>query len=598
MTRLTRNDSNLSYGINDKIPNWTLCILFGLQNFLTSFGSMIGIPKMISSFVCMDKGTYITNKLQSKMLRTSFFCSGICTLLQVNYGIRLPIVQGANVAFFAALSSFLLALGPDNSMGIAIGANKACPKELTNENGTFILSDDGQFQYEYPWNPKLQGSEQIFTEEQVSNHQMQQLQGVIIIGGLIEILLGFSGVIGFLLNYVSKLTICVVLTILALSLFKIATFTAYWPITALVIILVIVFSHVLDQVEVKVPGLNEKLKIFKLFPVFLSIVITWLVCIIGNNFGIFDEPWGEDPSNVNEIYPPPETAKKFAKPATNAEFVKNAAWFEMPHPFSWSSGQISPWEFVNFPLSAAIGMLSGVFASVLESIGDYYALAQICEVRKPPKSAVNRGIFFEGVGTVIGGIFGTGNGMTSYSENIGTITITGVASRIVCITEAVMLLFIGCLEKFSSLIISMPGAVISGVYCTMFGMITGVGLSNLEYVDLGKSRNCLILGISMFMAMAIPEWFASNPGAVDSTILNVLMSNNMFVGGFTCALLDNVLKGYSEKREKAPLKMVEQEDVEESENLMARTEKIEKDVYQLPFTIPKSFQKWPIFKND
>ena len=37
-----------------------------------------------------------------------------------------------------------------------------------------------------------------------------------------------------------------------------------------------------------------------------------------------------------------------------------------------------------------------------------------------------RGIFTEGIGTLIAGSLGSGNGTTSYSENIGAIGITKV----------------------------------------------------------------------------------------------------------------------------------------------------------------------------
>jgi nucleobase transporter 1/2 len=40
--------------------------------------------------------------------------------------------------------------------------------------------------------------------------------------------------------------------------------------------------------------------------------------------------------------------------------------------------------------------------------------------------AINRGIGTEGIGCVIAGLLGTGNGTTSYSENIGAIGITRV----------------------------------------------------------------------------------------------------------------------------------------------------------------------------
>ncbi len=39
------------------------------------------------------------------------------------------------------------------------------------------------------------------------------------------------------------------------------------------------------------------------------------------------------------------------------------------------------------------------------------------------------GIFMEGFGCLLAGIMGTGNGLTSYSENVGAIGITKVIMR-------------------------------------------------------------------------------------------------------------------------------------------------------------------------
>ena len=79
-------------------------------------------------------------------------------------------------------------------------------------------------------------------------------------------------------------------------------------------------------------------------------------------------------------------------------------------------------------MSAAgvFGMIAGIFVSVIESIGDYYACARLAGAPPPPKHAINRGIGMEGLGCIIAGIFGTGNGTTSYSENIGAIGVTKV----------------------------------------------------------------------------------------------------------------------------------------------------------------------------
>jgi len=68
---------------------------------------------------------------------------------------------------------------------------------------------------------------------------------------------------------------------------------------------------------------------------------------------------------------------------------------------------------------------------MLESIGDYYSLADICSLPPPPRHAINRGITTEGIGCILSGVFGTGNGATSFSENIGAIAITRAASRLV-----------------------------------------------------------------------------------------------------------------------------------------------------------------------
>ena len=40
----------------------------------------------------------------------------------------------------------------------------------------------------------------------------------------------------------------------------------------------------------------------------------------------------------------------------------------------------------------------------------------------------------------------------------------------------------------------------------MYGMFTGVVLSNLQAVDLGSSRNLAIIGTSIFTGLMVPYW--------------------------------------------------------------------------------------------
>ena len=78
--------------------------------------------------------------------------------------------------------------------------------------------------------------------------------------------------------------------------------------------------------------------------------------------------------------------------------------------------------------AAVIGILAGVLSSIIESIGDYYACARLSGAGPPPSHAMNRGIAIEGIGCLLAGIWGSGNGTTSYSENIGAVGITKVIS--------------------------------------------------------------------------------------------------------------------------------------------------------------------------
>ena len=77
-------------------------------------------------------------------------------------------------------------------------------------------------------------------------------------------------------------------------------------------------------------------------------------------------------------------------------------------------------------VSSVLGMMAGVLASTMESIGDYYACARLSGAPPPPTHAINRGIAVEGIGCILAALWGTGNGTTSYSQNIAALGITKV----------------------------------------------------------------------------------------------------------------------------------------------------------------------------
>ena len=158
----------------------------------------------------------------------------------------------------------------------------------------------------------------------------------------------------------------------------------------------------------------------------------------------------------------------------------------------------------------------------------------------------------EGIGCLIAGIFGTGNGTTSYSENVGAIGLTRVGSRRVVQAGAVTMIVLASFGKFGALFTTIPQPIVGGMYCAMFGMITGVGLSNLQVVDLGSARNLFVLGLAFFMGLSVPEYFAANPVSLSphwlSDIINQIGSAGMAVGALVALVLDNTIPGTAQER--------------------------------------------------
>lgn len=305
----------------------------------------------------------------------------------------------------------------------------------------------------------------------------------------------------------------------------------------------------------------------------LTIAIVWIICGVLTSTGIF----------------PPDHAGRTDK---GIKLLKDSPWFYFPFPFQWGLPTIT--------LSAVLAMIAGIMASVIESIGDYYACATLSEAPPPPTHAMNRGICMEGIGCVLAGIFGSGCGVTSYSQNVGAIGITKVGSRRVVQYAALIIMAASCLLKFSTLFSAIPQPIIGGIFCSVFGLIISVGISNLQYVDLNSPRNLFVLGFSLFMGLVIPQYLADNKGVIKTgsetldQIITVLLSTGMFVGGFLGFILDNTIPGTDEER--GIKKWSQLKDVEKEESLDEVDGKSgsqnQKSCYDLPFIKNYSIMKY------
>ncbi len=89
----------------------------------------------------------------------------------------------------------------------------------------------------------------------------------------------------------------------------------------------------------------------------------------------------------------------------------------------------------------------------------------------------------------------------------------------------VALLFVmaGVCGKFGALLTMMPDPILGGVLVVGLGMVSAVGISNLQFVDMASSRNQCIIGLSLMMGMMLPNWLKKNTDAINTGKFNTAM---------------------------------------------------------------------------
>ncbi|MEE9212829.1 MAG: solute carrier family 23 protein [Phycisphaeraceae bacterium] len=480
MSNTRERPGGIIYGIDDK-PPFGRAVILGIQHVLTMFGATVAIPLLFGPAMGMD------SRQIGLLISSVMLCSGVATIIQVTFGSRLPIIQGVSFSFIAAFFAIVAKVGSPESEG--------------------GFGGDGAM-------------------------MMQYIAGAIMVGAVVEMTVGFSGLMGWLRRVISPVVIGPVIMLIGLALFQHGAPKAGtdWTISGLTILLVIIFSLVLSR----------KSRIFRLFPILLAIVVVCATCWVLSITGVFEQG---DPSYV-------DLSRIKDSPAVR--------W----HP----SEIIFPWGLPKFDIGFAFAVLAAYLASMIESFGDYHACSHMAGGGDPTPKQISRGIGCEGVGCFLTGVLG-GFSSTSYSENIGLVGLTKVGSRYVVQIGAVVLILLGFFSKFGALAATIPGPVVGGLYCALFGLISAVGIQQLAKCDLQSDRNLFIAGFSLFMGLSVPAYVtgaAANlypPGpipfvhlipertlAVLTDIARSIGSTGMAVAAILGLILDNIIPGTPEER--------------------------------------------------
>ncbi len=231
----------------------------------------------------------------------------------------------------------------------------------------------------------------------------------------------------------------------------------------------------------------------------------------------------------------------------NWALVAEKPWFSLPKLFPYG-GPGFGWTF---GAAAILAIFAGYLGSMVESIGDYAATCAVAGETFTVRH-MNKGIFAEGLGSAVAAVLG-GLPCTSYTQNIGIIATTRVASRFVVQVAAVILMLYGLCPKFGALLVAMPRAVLGGVFVIVCGMIALVGIKLLGTVK-GTTANFLMAGTSLICAILVPIYVQHTLGEawLDTlpTLLRLVLTNTVVLAVLLAIglnlLLNIILKGEEE----------------------------------------------------
>lgn len=219
--------------------------------------------------------------------------------------------------------------------------------------------------------------------------------------------------------------------------------------------------------------------------------------------------------------------------------LADTPWVGVPG-VPYSGVPLLDWPIV---LGALVAMTFGYLSSIMESIGDYAATCAVVDAEFDDE-AINRGITVEGAASAGSALFG-GLPMTSYSQNVGIITTTRVASRRVVMVAGILFGIYGLVPKLGRVVTIVPQPVLGGVFVVLTGMIAISGIWTMSKAA-RNDANLVIGGLTVVVPLTIPDaiqgadWLGTLPGGFEVLLTSHIVLA-VIVGIVTSLLVDRVL---------------------------------------------------------
>lgn len=176
----------------------------------------------------------------------------------------------------------------------------------------------------------------------------------------------------------------------------------------------------------------------------------------------------------------------------NFEQIKNAAWIAVPSFIGF--GALSDMHVV-FQANAIIPIGIMFIVTAIETVGDISACIEGGMAREATDTELSGGVICDGLGSTFAALFGVLPN-TSFSQNVGLVSMTKVVNRFAISMGAIFLILCGFCPKIGAIMSVMPQSVLGGAAVMMFASILISGIQLITKEPIG-SREITIISVAI-----------------------------------------------------------------------------------------------------
>lgn len=172
--------------------------------------------------------------------------------------------------------------------------------------------------------------------------------------------------------------------------------------------------------------------------------------------------------------------------------VAEAKWFALP--------QLMPVKPV-FDMRAIAPVMIMFIVTAVETVGDISGVIMGGMDREATDTELSGGVICDGIGSSFAALFGVLPN-TSFSQNVGLVSMTKVVNRFALATGGIFLILCGLVPKLGALVSIMPQSVLGGAAVMMFSSIVVSGIQLITREPL-TPRSLSIVSVALGLGYGI-----------------------------------------------------------------------------------------------